>query len=95
MKTVKGKSQRAEGRRQRIDEESENRGGVRRKRAAMNCTGKRSFGERSTLSPKKLNRARKVAGSQKVKGISKNKEARIKAARMPIPPPFGIGIGIS
>ena len=63
-----------------------------RNEEAMICTGKRNFGESSNLSPKKLNKASKVAGSQKVKGILTNKEARIKAARTPTPPPFGVGV---
>jgi hypothetical protein len=78
--------QRSEDRRQKIEEESIVE---RRAKAAINCTGRRTLGESSTLSPKKLNKARKVAGSQKLAGILRTNEDKTKAARMPIPPPFG------
>jgi hypothetical protein len=55
----------------------------------MNCSGRRIFGERLNLSPQKLSKAIKAAGSQNVKEIFKNKDAKIKAATIPIPPPFG------
>ena len=63
-------------------EKLENMLGERRIRAAMNWTGKRNFGESSTLSPKKLNRARKVAGGQKLPGISRANDDKKKAARI-------------
>jgi hypothetical protein len=57
----------------------------------MNCMGKRNFGEIGNLSPKKLDRARMVAASQKPGGMLSTSEDKTKAASMPIPPPFGIG----
>ena len=57
----------------------------------MNCMGKRNFGESSNLSPKKLNKASKVAGSQKTMRILRTSEDKTKAAPMPMPPPFGVG----
>lgn len=92
MKIAKGKRQREKGREQRTAKDLENRGTVRRIKAAMNWTGKRNFGESSTLSPKKLNKARKVPGSQKCAGILRTNEDKTKTTRMPIPPPFGVGI---
>lgn len=73
-------------------EELEKKTGQRREKAAMNCVGNRSFAGISTLSPIKLNKESKAAGIQKLEGISRNEEARIKTARMPIPPPFGVGV---
>jgi hypothetical protein len=57
--------------------------------AAMNCKDKRNFGENSILSPQKLNKARKVMGIQKPEGILSSSDDTTKAARIPIPPPFG------
>ena len=62
---------------------------------AANCTDRRNLGEISTRSPKKLNRASKVADSQKLAGIPSAMEAKTNAASIPMPPPFGTGIGIS
>ena len=56
---------------------------------------KRSFGEISTISPKRLKMAIQDRGSRKYSEMLRIDEDIIKAARIPIPPPFGIGIGIS
>jgi len=66
--------------------------GRRKENAAMNCRGRRNFGERSNLSPKKLIRAIQAAGIHKVKAILINRDDKIKAARIPIPPPLGVGL---
>jgi hypothetical protein len=58
---------------------------------AMNCKDRRSFGENSILSPQKLNKARAVRGNQKPEGILSSSDEKRKAARIPAPPPFGMG----
>ena len=57
--------------------------------AAMNCKDKRNFVENSILSPQKLNKAIAVMGNQKLGGILSSSDDTTKAARIPIPPPFG------
>ena len=76
MKTDRGKQHRAEvgglrseDRRPRTEEEPNNTIGERRAKAAMNCTSRRNFGGISILSPKKLNKAREAAESQKLPEI--------------------------
>ena len=72
---------RSEDRRPRTEEEPENTIGERRAKAAMNCTSRWNFGRTSIVSPKKLNKAREAAESQKLAEIPNAKEAKTKAAR--------------
>jgi hypothetical protein len=53
---------------------------------------KRIFGDILILSPRKLINAKEEAGIQNDNGILRKKEAIMKAASIPIPPPLGVGI---
>jgi len=97
MKTANNKRQRtavrgrrSESKGQKTTEESECSGKPRRTKAAMNCTGRRIFGDILILSPQRLNKERKVAEIQKTAGVLRTRAEKIKAAKIPIPPPFGI-----